>query len=146
MPIHLSKSMETLVIRQELQRCCCKAMMVQYTYCLHCLKHGKKGSVKGLVARGGFVVDMEWDGVQLKKAKIHSRLGGVLRIRSYVPLKGKGVKVADGACPNPLYASAVIKEPVVSKLINPQVPVLYRTYEYDIVTQPGEDYSLERSM
>ena len=106
----------------------------------------KKGSVKGLVARGGFVVDMEWDGVQLKKAKIHSRLGGVLRIRSYVPLKGKGVKVADGACPNPLYASAVIKEPVVSKLINPQVPVLYRTYEYDIVTQPGEDYSLERSM
>lgn len=61
-------------------------------------------------------------------------------------LKGKGVKVADGACPNPLYASAVIKEPVVSKLINPQVPVLYRTYEYDIVTQPGEDYSLERSM
>ena len=54
--------------------------------------------------------------------------------------------MADGACPNPLYASAVIKEPVVSKLINPQVPVLYRTYEYDIVTQPGEDYSLERSM
>lgn len=106
----------------------------------------KKGSVKGLVARGGFVVDMEWDGVQLKKAKIHSRLGGVLRIRSYVPLKGRGVKVADGACPNPLYASAVIKEPVVSKLINPQVPVLYRTYEYDIVTQPGEDYLLERSM
>lgn len=72
--------------------------------------------------------------------------GRVLRIRSYVPLKGKGVKVADGACPNPLYVSAVIKEPVVSKLINPQVPVLYRTYEYDIVTQPGEDYSLERSM
>ena len=102
--------------------------------------------MKGLVARVGFVVDMEWDGVQLKKAKIHSRLGGVLRIRSYVPLKGKGVKVADGACPNPLYASAVIKEPVVSKLINPQVPVLYGTYEYDIVTQPGEDYSLERSM
>ena len=106
----------------------------------------KKGSVKGLVARGGFVVDMEWDGVQLKKAKIHSRLGGVLRIRSYVPLKGKGVKVADGTCPNPLYAPAVIKEPVVSKLINPQAPVLYRTYEYDIVTQPGEDYLLERSM
>lgn len=49
----------------------------------------KKGSVKGLVARGGFVVDMEWDGVQLRKAKIYSRLGGVLRIRSYVPLRVK---------------------------------------------------------
>ena len=106
----------------------------------------KKGSVKGLVARGGFVVDMEWDGVQLNKTKVHSRLGGVLRIRSYVPLKGKGVQVADGACPNPLYAPAVIKEPIVSKQINPQSPILYRTYEYDIVTQPGEDYYLERAM
>ena len=32
------------------------------------------GSVQGLVARGGFVVDMNWNGVQLDKAKIHSRL------------------------------------------------------------------------
>ena len=36
------------------------------------------GSVQGLVARGGFVVDMNWNGVQLDKAKIHSRLGGNL--------------------------------------------------------------------
>ena len=41
------------------------------------------GSVQGLVARGGFVVDMNWNGVQLDKAKIHSRLGGNLRLRSY---------------------------------------------------------------
>lgn len=119
--------------------------MVQYTYCLHCLKHGKRKCERPCCPWwfcGGY--GMGWRSTE--KAKIHSRLGGVLRIRSYVPLKGKGVKVADGACPNPLYVSAVIKEPVVSKLINPQVPVLYRTYEYDIVTQPGEDYSLERSM
>ena len=45
------------------------------------------GSVQGLVARGGFVVDMNWNGVQLDKAKIHSRLGGNLRLRSYVPLR-----------------------------------------------------------
>lgn len=103
-----------------------------------------KGSVKGLVARGGFVVDMEWEGVQLSKAKIHSRLGGVLRVRSYVPLKGEGVQVASGACPNSFYEAAVVKEPLVSKQINPQSPILYRTYEYDIVTRPGEDYWLER--
>lgn len=106
----------------------------------------RKGSVKGLVARGGFVVDMEWDGAQLNKAKVHSRLGGVLRVRSNVPLKGKGVQKADGSCPNVLYAPATIKEPLVSKQINPQIPVLSRTYEYDIITQPGEDYYLERSM
>lgn len=105
----------------------------------------RKGNVKGLVARGGFVVDMEWNGAQLNKAKIHSRLGGVLRIRSYVPLKGEGVKEAQDACPNYFNAPAVIKEPLVSKRINPQLPVLCRTYEYDILTEPGKDYQLERS-
>ena len=45
------------------------------------------GSVQGLVARGGFVVDMNWNGVQLDKAKVHSRLGGNLRLRSYVPCR-----------------------------------------------------------
>lgn len=106
----------------------------------------RKGNVKGLVARGGFVVDMEWNGAQLNKAKVHSRLGGVLRIRSYVPLEGKGVQKANGSCPNLFYAPATIKDPLVSKQINPQIPVLCRTYEYDIITEPGEDYYLERSM
>lgn len=48
-----------------------------------------EGSISGLVARGGFVVDMQWEGAQLLKAKVHSRIGGMLRIRSYVPLKEK---------------------------------------------------------
>lgn len=104
-----------------------------------------KGSVKGLMARGGFVVDMEWDGAQLVKASIHSRIGGILRIRSYVPLKGKNLKEAHGECPNPLYAPADIREPLVAKNLKPQLPLIYRTYEYDIETQPGGDYELEVS-
>lgn len=103
-----------------------------------------KGRVQGLVARGGFVVDMEWEGTQLRRAKIHSRIGGVLRIRSYVPLTGEGLKLADGVCPNPLNASAEVKAPLISKEVYPQMPLLYRTYEYDIVTSPGEDYDVER--
>lgn len=103
-----------------------------------------QGEVKGLVARGGFVVDMQWDGAQLHKAKIHSRIGGVLRIRSYVPLKGEGLQKAVGSCPNPLYAPAAIKEPLISSKINPQHPVLFQTYEYDIQTEAGKDYCVER--
>ena len=104
----------------------------------------KEGSIKGLVARGGFVVDMKWRGGQLDKAQIQSRIGGVLRIRSYYPLKGNGLKKAEGPCPNPLYASADIAILKISKQIKPQQPVLYRTYEYDIVTEPGGVYEVER--
>jgi len=62
----------------------------------------RKGQVSGLVARGGFEVDMEWDGVQLEKAIIHSRNGGNLRLRSYVPLKGEGLQIAKGENKNPI--------------------------------------------
>lgn len=103
-----------------------------------------QGSVQGLVARGGFVVDMYWNGVQLDKAKIHSRLGGNLRLRSYVPLRGEGLKAAEGGNPNAFYARADIKEPLVSGEINPQYPALYKVYEYDLMTEPGQDYTVER--
>ena len=103
-----------------------------------------EGSVKGLVARGGFVVDMEWNGVQLAKAKIHSRLGGNLRLRSYVPLKGEGLKPAQGENSNPLFRQADIKEPLVSKDIVPQYPVIPKVYEYDLMTEAGKDYVVTR--
>lgn len=104
----------------------------------------RKGSVSGLVARGGFVVDMEWDGVQLSKATIHSRLGGNLRLRSYVPLKGEGLREAKGVNMNFAFQYAGIKEPLVAEEINPQLPLLYNVYEYDITTVPGKTYTFER--
>ena len=105
-----------------------------------------EGSVEGLVARGGFVVDMEWDGGQLRKAKIHSRIGGNLRLRSYVPLRGIGLKEAEGENSNSLFIRANIKEPLISKEIIPQYPILYKIYEYDVTTEPGKDYIIERGI
>lgn len=105
-----------------------------------------EGKVKGLVARGGFVVDMDWNGVQLNTAKIHSCIGGNLRLRSYVPLKGEGLKPASGTNPNPLFRQAAIKEPLVSKEINPQYPVIPRVYEYDLATEAGKDYVVTRGL
>lgn len=106
----------------------------------------EEGKVKGLVAHGGFVVDMDWNGVQLNTAKIHSRIGGNLRLRSYVPLKGEGLKPASGTNPNPLFRQAAIKEPLVSKEINPQYPVIPRVYEYDLATEAGKDYVVTRGL
>lgn len=103
-----------------------------------------KGSVSGLVSRGGFVVNMNWDGAQLSEAEIHSRLGGNLRIRSYVPLKGEGIRVAEGENSNPLFRRPQIKEPLVSEAITPQRPLLYQVYQYDIMTESGKTYRIER--
>ena len=103
----------------------------------------KEGSVAGLKSRGGFEVDMEWSGSQLQKATIHSSIGGVARIRSYVELEGDGLKVANGECPNPLYKSAQIKEPLLAKLLT-EKPALEvkKVYEYDLQTKPGGTYHL----
>ena len=40
------------------------------------------GAVKGLVARGGFVVDLSWENGQLKEAAVLSKLGGKLNLRN----------------------------------------------------------------
>jgi len=41
----------------------------------------KEGEVKGLVARGGFVVDLKWQNSKLVSARIYSRAGGDCTIR-----------------------------------------------------------------
>ena len=101
-----------------------------------------EGRVKGLRARGGFEVSMQWKEGTLQQAEILSTIGGVLRIRSYVPLKGKELKEAQGACPNALYAPASIKTPLLSEELKEAPSLAIRkVYEYDIATQPGKRYS-----
>jgi alpha-L-fucosidase 2 len=50
------------------------------------------GEVKGLVGRGNFVVDMAWDGGQLRSARISARQGGRCVLRTAAPIVVAGVK------------------------------------------------------
>ena len=102
-----------------------------------------KGEVKGLVMRGGFVVDISWEQGAITQLKVLSRLGGNLRLRSYVPLpkaQGFTTKPASGDNPNPLYAGPAIKKPIKNTTKNlPQVS-LANSYLVDVNTKAGEVY------
>ena len=112
-----------------------------------------EGQVKGLRARGGFEVDMKWENDNVNdndnecrglkvKAVVRSTIGGVLRLRSAVPLKGKGLRKAKGHCPNALLMGADIPSHRPSTL-NPSSllsPLSSPIYEYDVKTQAGHSY------
>ena len=98
------------------------------------------GSVSGLVARGGFVVDMAWKHGRLTRLAVHSRLGGNLRLRSAVPLKAKGLGRARGDNPNWLFALPATPAPLISEKAEVAAPRLPKTYLYDLPTEPGQTY------
>jgi alpha-L-fucosidase 2 len=112
----------------------------------------KQGEVKGLRARGGFIVDEAWSEGALRTTTVRSTIGGILRLRSYVPLqlakgpKGVVLTEAKGECPNLLLAPAAIKQPLRSKeLQSLQILPIRKVYEYDLETVAGQSYVLRIS-
>ncbi|MBP1677528.1 MAG: Alpha-L-fucosidase, partial [Bacteroidetes bacterium] len=75
----------------------------------------QRGSVSGLMARGGFEVSMKWAAGSLSETTILSKIGGNLRIRSYVPLAGSNLKKAEGKNPNLLLEPVQIVKPLISE-------------------------------
>jgi alpha-L-fucosidase 2 len=101
------------------------------------------GEVKGLVMRGGFVVDMKWQRGVVTDLKILSRLGGNLRLRTYSPLpkaENFAIKNAQGENPNTFYAVPAIKKPIKHTEKNlPQIS-LDKTFLVDVKTNAGQEY------
>lgn len=105
------------------------------------------GEVTGLVMRGGFVLDMRWEKGQVSYLKIHSRLGGNLRLRSYAPLpaalspaQGFKPKSARGENPNPFYVVPEIKQALKHTQLNLPELSLENTFVVDVITKAAETY------
>ena len=103
----------------------------------------QEGSVKGLRARGGFQLDLSWKQGLADKILIKSTLGGNCRIRSYVPLKGKGLREANGPNSNPFYQVPEIKAPLMNNEEVLELPKLRSFYEYDVSIPEGESLFLQ---
>lgn len=104
----------------------------------------KNGHVKGLKARGGFEVDMKWENGELTKATIRSAMEGNCRIRTYVPLMGKGLKKATGTNPNSFYPVVEIRTPLNHADAGVKAPDLKQTYEYDVYMKKGDIIQLSK--
>ncbi|MFV0290132.1 MAG: glycosyl hydrolase family 95 catalytic domain-containing protein [Mangrovibacterium sp.] len=102
----------------------------------------KEGSVKGLVARGGFVFDLVWKNGKISELKVESKLGGNLRLRSLSPLAGENVNPAKGNNTNSFYQLNEVEKPIISKKAKLKKLNLPKTYSYDMETKAGEIYRI----
>lgn len=102
----------------------------------------KEGEVKGLVARGGFELDITWKEGKVSRLVVKSRLGGNCRLRSLNRLSGKGLSKARGENDNPLYAVDPVAAPLINKEAKLNPVELKKTYLYDLKTEPGGEYVL----
>ena len=103
----------------------------------------KDGKVTGLVARGGFVVDVEWKDGKLAVLKVRSELGGNLRIRTAYALSmkdGSALADAQGENPNPYFAVPEVAQPIISEAAALEVTPVGDTYLYDVSTAAGKEY------
>jgi alpha-L-fucosidase 2 len=98
----------------------------------------KKGSIKGLKARGGFEMDIYWKNGVLTKAVIRSSLGGNCRLRSYIPLKGNNLKTASGINPNPFFTIIDTPEPLINSKEKKEALPIKKVYEYDVMTKKND--------
>lgn len=98
----------------------------------------RNGEIKGLKARGGFEVDIQWENGIIENARIKSEIGGNCRIRSYVPLKGESLTIAKGKNTNHLFFTGETKKPLNNCIKPLQIQTIKKVYEYDITTKVGD--------
>lgn len=100
----------------------------------------KDGSISGLMARGGFKIDMNWANHKIIKLTIHSSLGGNCRLRFNQRINSKLLTAANGTNKNRFYQVMELKKPIIKNSGKNITPSLTKTWVYDMPTRPGQTY------
>lgn len=100
----------------------------------------KEGEIKGIIARGGFELDIRWKAGKVDRLVVKSHKGGNCRLRCLTKLSGKGLKKAKGDNPNTLYAVPAVRKPLINEQAKLNGVELKKTYLYDLDTKAGEEY------
>lgn len=106
-----------------------------------------EGAVRGLKARGGFIIDLSWKNGQVSYLRIHSNLGGSCPIRLYQPMtlaSATTVKETTTASANPFFAVPAIPTPVVSAKAALKGNTLRPVHQYEFATSKGGVYTFGR--
>ena len=102
------------------------------------------GAITGLIARGGYEIDLSWKKNKISELKIKARYDGNCRIRSKTSLKasnGKSLKRAKGSNPNSFFYDVKVKAPIISAEADLDKVKKPRYYEYDVPVKAGETYT-----
>lgn len=102
------------------------------------------GSVKGLRARGGFILNIEWENGELKNVTILSTLGGNCRLRTHTPLQSKNatLQIAQGNNTNSFYPEPNLPSLVMTENESNVELSLKDTFLIDFNTERGKSYKL----
>ncbi len=100
----------------------------------------KNGEIKGLIARGGFELDIKWSEGKLEKVRIYSHKGGICRLRSLTELHGNSLAVAKSENPNPLFQIYPTPKPIINPNVKLNPVVLKKSFLYDLKTEKGKEY------
>lgn len=104
----------------------------------------QEGSIKGLPARGGFILDLFWKDGKLSKAIVYSKLGGNCRLRVHTKanLKTKEFKLAEGENSNPFYRIPEVTKPKINQNSRLDKLNIDEGFTYDLKTEKEGKYEI----
>jgi len=105
-------------------------------------KSWREGYVKGLRARGGFILDIYWKDGKMEKAVVYSTFGGICRIRTDIPIEAENVrtKSTEDTCPNLLLRPVPPPKYIDYSLSASRIFEGKRYFEIEFKTEPGKKY------